>query len=84
MDKTRRGQRGRVEKGKAGDGLCYGYDVVRTIGLDGQPTTGERVVNALEADVICRIFDEYAAGRSSRMIALALNATRIPGPQGRE
>ncbi len=83
-DKTRRGQRGRVEKGKAGGGLCYGYDVVRTIGADGQPTTGERVINEVEADVIRRIFDEYAAGRSSRMIALDLNAARIAGPQGRE
>src|ERR1700722_11147432 len=34
-DKTRRGQRGRVEKGKAGGGLCYGYDVVRTIDSEG-------------------------------------------------
>ena len=83
-DKTRRGQRGRVEKGKAGGGLCYGYDVVRTIGADSQPTTGERVVNEVEADVIRRIFDEYAAGRSSRTIALDLNAAHIVGPQGRE
>lgn len=28
-DKTRRGLRGRVEKGKSGGGLCYGYDVVK-------------------------------------------------------
>jgi len=28
-DKTRRGLRGRIEAGKAGDGLCYGYDVVK-------------------------------------------------------
>ena len=28
-DKTRRGQRGRVKKGKAGGGICFGYDVVR-------------------------------------------------------
>ena len=27
--KTHRGLRGRVEKGKAGGGLCYGYDVVK-------------------------------------------------------
>ena len=83
-DKTRRGQRGRVEKGKAGGGLCYGYDVVRTIGPDGQPTTVERVVNEVEAEVVRRIFDEYAAGRSSRTIALELNAARVVGPQGRE
>jgi len=82
-DKTRRGQRGRIEKGKAGGGLCFGYDVVRTMGVDGQHTTGERRVNEAEAEIVRRIFREYAAGRSSRRIALDLNAARIAGPQGR-
>jgi len=82
-DKTRRGQRGRVEKGKAGGGLCFGYDVVRTMGVDGQHTTGERRVNEAEAEIVRRIFREYAAGRSSRRIALDLNAAGITGPQGR-
>ncbi len=82
-DKTRRGQRGRVEKGKAGGGLCYGYDVVRAMGVDGQHTTGERRVNEAEAEIIRRIFREYAGGSSSRRIALDLNAAGIAGPQGR-
>ena len=30
-DKTRRGLRGRVEDGKSGGGLCYGYDVVKSV-----------------------------------------------------
>ncbi|MER8637017.1 recombinase family protein [Mesorhizobium sp. M1365] len=30
-DKTRRGLRGRVEDGKSGGGLCFGYDVVKRI-----------------------------------------------------
>jgi hypothetical protein len=30
-EKTHRGLRGRVEAGKAGDGLCYGDRVVRTM-----------------------------------------------------
>lgn len=34
-DKTRRGLRGRVEAGKSGGGLTYGYDVVRTTRSDG-------------------------------------------------
>ncbi len=82
-DKTRRGQRGRVEKGKAGGGLCFGYDVVRTMGVDGQHTTGERRVNEAEAEIVRRIFREYAGGGSSRRIALDLNAAGIAGPQGR-
>ena len=82
-DKTRRGQRGRIEGGKSGGGLCYGYDVIRAIGADGQAVTGERQINAAEADVVRRIFGEYAAGRSSRTIACKLNADGIAGPQGR-
>jgi len=34
-DKVRRGLRGRVENGKSGGGLCYGYDVVKRFGDDG-------------------------------------------------
>src|SRR5206468_522069 len=30
-DKTRRGLRGRVEAGKSGGGLCYGYRVIRSL-----------------------------------------------------
>ena len=30
-DKTRRGLRGRIESGRSGGGLCYGYRVVRRI-----------------------------------------------------
>jgi DNA invertase Pin-like site-specific DNA recombinase len=36
-DKTRRGMRGRVEAGKAGGGLCYGYDVIRRNDAAGEP-----------------------------------------------
>jgi site-specific DNA recombinase len=32
-DKTRRGLRGRVELGKSGGGLCYGYKVTRANAL---------------------------------------------------
>ena len=82
-DKTRRGQRGRIEGGKSGGGLCYGYDFIRAIGADGQPVTGERQINTVEAEVVRRIFGEYAAGKSSRTIACKLNADGIAGPQGR-
>ncbi len=30
-DKTRRGLRGRIEAGKSGGGLCYGYDVIKRV-----------------------------------------------------
>ena len=40
-DKTRRGLRGRIEAGKSGGGLCFGYEVVRQVSDDGQPIRGE-------------------------------------------
>src|SRR5215204_5375971 len=42
-DKTRRGLRGRIENGKAGGGLCYGYKVLRRF-ENGEVATGEREI----------------------------------------
>ena len=81
-DKTRRGLRGRIEDGKSGGGLCFGYDVVRQLDAAGEPVRGDRTVNEVEAGVVRRIFKEYIEGRSSRTIALQLNKERIAGPQG--
>ncbi|MDT8871329.1 recombinase family protein [Komagataeibacter rhaeticus] len=38
--KTHRGLRGRIEKGRSGGGLCYGYDVVKRLDANGDPVTG--------------------------------------------
>ncbi|MFD0986227.1 recombinase family protein [Methyloligella solikamskensis] len=81
-DKTRRGLRGRVEAGKSGGGNSYGYDVVRKVASDGTPQRGERTINDTEANIVRRIFSEYAAGRSPRAIAKDLNAEKIAGPSG--
>jgi site-specific DNA recombinase len=81
--KTHRGLRGRVEKGKAGGGLCYGYDVVKRTDSEGEPVRGERRINEAEAVVVRRIFREFAAGKSPRAIATDLNRDDIPGPFGR-
>jgi site-specific DNA recombinase len=80
--KTRRGLRGRVENGKAGGGLCYGYDVVKRTDSEGEPVRGERKINEAEAAVVRRIFLEFAMGRSPRAIATDLNQDGIPGPCG--
>src|SRR5713226_3664541 len=80
-DKTRRGLRGRIENGKAGGGLCYGYRVVRRF-ENGVVTTGEREIVDEEAAVVRRIFRDYAAGVSPKQIAKALNKEGIPAPQG--
>ncbi|WP_264996170.1 recombinase family protein, partial [Kozakia baliensis] len=81
-DKTRRGIRGRVEAGKSGGGLCYGYDVVRKFDAAGEAVRGERTINVSEAAIVRRIFREYAEGKSPRVIALDLNAEGVVGPLG--
>ncbi len=80
-DKTRRGLRGRVEMGRSGGGLCFGYNVVRTADPDDR---GEREINPTEAIVVRRISRDYLAGQSSRTIAMTLNEEGIAGPQGKE
>ncbi|MCA2411308.1 recombinase family protein [Rhizobium leguminosarum] len=83
-DKTRRGLRGRIEDGKSGGGLCYGYDVVRQLDEAGVASRGERTINESEANIVRRVFAEYLAGKSSRTIAMVLNSEGVPGPQGSE
>jgi DNA invertase Pin-like site-specific DNA recombinase len=73
-DKTRRGMRGKLEKGMAVAGLSYGYRVT---------AIGQRAIDERESGVVRRIFEAYAAGESPRVIARALNAERIAGPRGR-
>ena len=81
-DKTRRGLRGRVEAGRSGGGLCYGYDVVREIAPDGTAVPGGRRINETEAEVVRRIFRAFAPGRSPRRIAFDLNLAHVPAPGG--
>lgn len=80
--KTRRGLEGRVRKGKSAGGLTYGYSIQRGQHPDGTPITGERAINAVDADTVQRIFRDYSHGLSPRAIAAALNAEAIPGPRG--
>ncbi|AZN73978.1 recombinase family protein [Georhizobium profundi] len=80
--KTHRGLEGRVRQKRSAGGVSYGYDVVRTLGNDGMPTTGERVINDEEASVIRQVFGQFASGRSPRAIAAALNLQGIDGPRG--
>lgn len=72
-DKTHRGQRGRALAGASAGGLPYGYRVT---------TTGQRAIDVEQAEVVRRIFADYAAGLSPRAIAHALNRERVPAPRG--
>ncbi len=83
-DKTRRGLRGRVEAGKSGGGNSYGYNVIKSIGEDGEPVRGERRINKGQAAVIRHIFNAYANGSSPKAIARQLNKDNVPGPSGKD
>ena len=78
-EKTHRGLRGRVEAGKSGGGICYGYRVVPV--MEGQPR-GEREIHAGEAAIVQRIFRAFVAGVSPKAIGKTLNAEGIAGPRG--
>ena len=82
-DKTRRGLRGRVEAGKSGGGNSYGYEVVKSLAADGALVRGDRRISDGEAAIVRRIFNDYAAGLSSKVIAKRLNAEGVPGPSGK-
>ena len=80
-EKTRRGLRGRIELGKAGGGVSFGYRIVRRL-ENGIVSTGEREIVLEEAAIVRRIFNDYAAGASPKQIAKALNAGGVRGPRG--
>jgi site-specific DNA recombinase len=76
--KTRRGQIGRVKAGRIPGGKSYGYEVVK----DGNDR-GRRTISPAEADIVQRIFREYATGKGPLAIVRDLNREGIPGPTGR-
>ena len=71
--KTKRGQAGQLSRGMIPGGLCYGY---REAG------TGCRAIDAGEAAVVRRIFDDFAAGVPASRIAYALNEEGVAGSRG--
>jgi site-specific DNA recombinase len=81
-NKTRRGQRGRVEAGKIPGGKSYGYRLVPTLNPDGTVNRGEREINEDEARVIRRIFEDYVGGKTARQIAGDLNKEGVASPRG--
>ena len=81
--KTHRGLKGRALSGKSAGGKAYGYKHITQFDESGTPIRGDRRVHGQEADVVRRIFTDYANGISPKKIAEALNNEGIPGPSGR-
>src|SRR3546814_1136599 len=72
--KIRRGMRGRIENGKSGGGIGYGYAVLKQFDANGEPIRGDRTIKEDEAAIIRRIFDEYGTGMSPRELAKRLRS----------
>ena len=80
--KTHRGLRGRVEAGKSGGGIGYGCDVVKLHDAAGEPTRGGRRINEAEAEIVGRIFREFAVGNQPARHRAAPQRGRHPRRQG--
>jgi DNA invertase Pin-like site-specific DNA recombinase len=81
--KTHRGLMGLVEDGLSTGGKLFGY---RTVPMPDQPGAVKRQVRArievdpVEAEIVRRIFSDYAGGLSMEKIAHALNRDGVPFP----
>ncbi len=73
--KTHRGLSAVVNSGRHPGGRSYGYQAV-------PGKTGILQIDAYEAGIVRRIFDEYISGSTPRQIATGLNAEHIPSPRG--
>jgi site-specific DNA recombinase len=79
---THRDLESAVLKGRFAGGRCYGYRTVRAFNAAGIPVKGEREIDPVEADIVVRIFREYAEGKSAKAIAAGLNKDGMAGPRG--
>lgn len=82
QQKTLRGMQAAVLAGRFAGGRAYGYRKVSRLDGRGEPVRGLLEIAEDEAEIVRRIYREFAAGRSARDIAKRLNAEGVASPRG--
>ena len=82
VDKTVRGMEAAVLAGRFAGGRAYGFKRLIKLDARGELVRGLLQIDEPAARVVRRIFDEFAAGRSSIQIATGLNRDGIASPRG--
>src|SRR5207244_12394748 len=80
---THRGLTGCVERGLSAGGRVFGYRTIPMPDAPGAATRGARARlegDPREAEIVRRIFSDYASGLSMATIAHALNREGVPFP----
>lgn len=78
---THRGLEGRALAGFSTGGRVYGYSTVEEKDpADREHPRKRHIINQREADIVVRIFEEFASGLSTKVIAARLNADGVPAP----
>ena len=77
-DRCRRALTNRAASGNAANRAPYGYEIVRP----NEKAPGKLVPGAAQANVVRRIFQWRAEGRTHRGIVRKLNADNVPSPKG--
>lgn len=80
--KIKRGQRGAVASGRAPAGLAYGYRKANKLNANGDLVRGLREIDPDQAEIVRRMFVDYAADISPRLIAKRLNDQGVSSPGG--
>jgi DNA invertase Pin-like site-specific DNA recombinase len=80
--RVRRGHIGTVKQGRAPGGIPYGYRQANRIDENGGLIRGLREIDPERAEIVRRIFTEYAAGKSPMSIVRDLNIEGIRGARG--
>lgn len=63
--------------------MFQGNPAHQTLQQRRRATAGERTINPVEAEVVRRVFRDFANGVSPQAIALRQNVDGLPGPGGR-